>query len=297
MLLEKYLWYTKECSYEYAYEYFDGKKLAELGQIPCFVWSLVGYTDPCCRSDVNVRIIYTDGHVETNYCWNCMWNNFIFIIKRFAVFFTFISYYIFYIFYIIFWFIAKGIFYLILHCKKIDPDSLVHVPTPPEPQPGPEPDNKGPNPPPTFTINVGQTINNVTIENVGNTTINNQQHKMNHKDNETNAENKSDNIPIPVQKPEEEIRQPNLYNENNNISQNNYNPEQKEYEKFQKVNDVYNNQTNELPTQKDIEENKNPSPNGDNNVNEVPKYPENVDNDNNNMDIPPCPQFFDIKME
>ena len=110
--------YCKECSYEKTHEYFDGSKISELNKIPCFVWSLVGLTDPCCRSESYTVTYYSDGTTESTYCCHCMWNMFIYIIKRLAVIFTFVSYYIFLVFYILFWFIAKGIFYLILNCQK-----------------------------------------------------------------------------------------------------------------------------------------------------------------------------------
>ena len=121
----------------------DGK-LGELGQLPCFVWSLIGLIDPFCRSGSYINIILTDGRVEI-YCCLCTWNMIIFIIKRFTVLFTFLSYYIFYIFYILFWLIAKGIFYLILIFNGIDPESLKPTSTSNNPEnnnpPNHQPDN------------------------------------------------------------------------------------------------------------------------------------------------------------
>ena len=102
--------YCQICNMKMASQYFDCDKLSELFNIPCFIFSLVGLTDPCCRSESYSVTTYTDGHTESTYCCHCMWNCIIYVIKRFAVFFSIISYYIFLIFYLYFWFIAKLIF-------------------------------------------------------------------------------------------------------------------------------------------------------------------------------------------
>ena len=102
--------YCQICNMKMASQYFDCDKLSELFNIPCFIFSLVGLTDPCCRSESHTVTTYTDGHTESTYCCHCMWNCIIYVIKRFAVFFSIISYYIFLIFYLYFWFIAKLIF-------------------------------------------------------------------------------------------------------------------------------------------------------------------------------------------
>jgi len=216
--------FTKECNYQYAYKYFDGSKISELNKLPCFVWSLVGLTDPCCRigGEDNVIIIYSS---ESTYCCHSIWNIFIFILKRFAVFFTFISFYIFLIFFIIFWFIAKGIFYLILYCKETGSKDVKT--------------NDGTN----GDVDGG--------------------------DKETNAEKKSDNIS--EKKSVKEFQKPNQNNDNNN-------------------------QSNHSHEQKEVEENKNPCPQNNiikannHNENEEQKGSENVSKNNeNNMEIPPCP--------
>ena len=102
--------YCQICNMKMASQYFDCDKLSELFNIPCFIFSLVGLTDSCCRSENYSVTTYTDGHTESTYCCHCMWNCIIYVIKRFAVFFSIISYYIFLIFYLYFWFIAKLIF-------------------------------------------------------------------------------------------------------------------------------------------------------------------------------------------
>ena len=102
--------YCQICNMKMASQYFDCDKLSELFNIPCFIFSLVGLTDPCCRSESSTVTTYTDGHTESTYCCHCLWNCIIYVIKRLAVFFSIISYYIFLIFYLYFWFIAKLIF-------------------------------------------------------------------------------------------------------------------------------------------------------------------------------------------
>ena len=102
--------YCQICNMKMASQYFDCDKLSELFNIPCFIFSLVGLTDTCCRSENYSVTTYTDGHTESTYCCHCMWNCIIYVIKRFAVFFSIIPYYIFLIFYLYFWFIAKLIF-------------------------------------------------------------------------------------------------------------------------------------------------------------------------------------------
>ena len=109
--------YCQTCSMEFAYKYFQCDYLGELYKIPCFVWSLIGLTDPCCRSNTYTVTIYADGHTESNECCMRMWNCFIYVIKRLALIFSIVSFYIFLLFYFIFWLIAKSIYLLVLKCK------------------------------------------------------------------------------------------------------------------------------------------------------------------------------------
>ena len=109
--------YCQTCSMEFAYKYFQCDYLGELYKIPCFVWSLIGLTDPCCRSNTYTVTIYADGHTESNECCMRMWNCFIYVIKRLALIFSIISFYIFLLFYFIFWLIAKSIYLLVLKYK------------------------------------------------------------------------------------------------------------------------------------------------------------------------------------
>ena len=90
--------YCQTCSMEFAFKYFQCDYLGELYKIPCFVWSLIGLTDPCCRSNTYTVTIYADGHTESNECCMRMWNCFIYVIKRLALIsrlFLFIFFYYF----------------------------------------------------------------------------------------------------------------------------------------------------------------------------------------------------------
>ena len=109
--------YCQTCSMEFAYKYFQCDYLGELYKIPCFVWSLIGLTDPCCTSNTYTVTIYADGHTESNECCVRMWNCFIYVIKRLALIFSIVSFYIFLLFYLIFWLIAKSIYLLVLKYK------------------------------------------------------------------------------------------------------------------------------------------------------------------------------------
>ncbi len=109
--------YCQTCSMEFAFKYFQCDYLGELYKIPCFVWSLIGLTDPCCRSNTYTVTIYADGHTESNECCMRMWNCFIYVIKRLALIFSIVSFYIFLLFYFIFWLIAKSIYLLVLKYK------------------------------------------------------------------------------------------------------------------------------------------------------------------------------------
>ena len=76
-------------------------KLGELYKIPCFMWSLKTLSDDCCRSNSYTVYYYADGHTESNECCHHMWNCFIYLIKRLALFFSIVSYYIFLLLFLI----------------------------------------------------------------------------------------------------------------------------------------------------------------------------------------------------
>lgn len=74
------------CSRECAEQYFDSNPFDYWGKIPCFIWNLIGLTDPCCRSEGYTVTVYSDGHTESNYLCHAFWNCYIKIIKRVAFF-------------------------------------------------------------------------------------------------------------------------------------------------------------------------------------------------------------------
>ena len=113
--------YIKKCNHEYALYYFSCEKAEHWFKLPCFIISLIGLTDPCCRSNSYTETEYKDGHKESTYCCHCTWNIIIYIIKRFALFITIFSYYIFLIFLLIFWALAFLI-YRQLSSKKQNKD-------------------------------------------------------------------------------------------------------------------------------------------------------------------------------
>jgi len=110
--------YIKKCNHEYASHYFSCEKAGEWFELPCFIISLIGLTDPCCRRDHYTETTYEDGHKESNYCCVCIWNILIYIIKRIALYMTIISYYLFIIFFMIFWFLAFLIYSAISNKKQ-----------------------------------------------------------------------------------------------------------------------------------------------------------------------------------
>jgi len=109
--------FCQTCNMEVAFRYFECDKLNELYRIPCFIWSLVGLTDPCCRSNSYTVYVYADGHTESTECCHRIWNCIIYLIKRIATIFTILSYYIFLIFYLLFWLIAKSFFMCLFNYK------------------------------------------------------------------------------------------------------------------------------------------------------------------------------------
>ena len=112
--------YITTCNKEKAEYYFGCDKLSELSKIPCFIWSLIGLTDPCCRSNSYTVTVYSDGTTESTYCCHTMWNCFIYIIKRLATIFSIVAFYIFLLFFIFYWLIAKIIYQIIFSCQEKD---------------------------------------------------------------------------------------------------------------------------------------------------------------------------------
>ena len=108
-----------KCNLECTYRYFTWEYLGESAKIPCFIWQLVGLTDPCCRSESYTVTYYSDGSTESTECCHHTWNLIIFLIKRFAVLISFFSFYIFFMFYFLLWLIGKLILFIYLKCSKI----------------------------------------------------------------------------------------------------------------------------------------------------------------------------------
>ena len=57
----------KKCNKEYASNYFSCEKAHEWFSLPYFIMSLIGLTDPCCRSTSYTVTKYSDGHRESTY--------------------------------------------------------------------------------------------------------------------------------------------------------------------------------------------------------------------------------------
>ena len=135
--------FSKNCSKRYAYEYFQYEKIKELFNLPCIIFELIKLTDPCCMASPTLTV-NVFGYVESDICYVCVWNFFMFILKKLAVVFSMLSYYIFLIFYLIFWFIGKGILAGCFKCKNITVEDI--YPDVPKPEDKTNPDlgqNKG----------------------------------------------------------------------------------------------------------------------------------------------------------
>lgn len=134
---------SKNCSKRYAYEYFQYEKIKELFNLPCIIFELIKLTDPCCMASPTLTV-NVFGYVESDICYVCVWNFFMFILKKLAVVFSMLSYYIFLIFYLIFWFIGKGILAWCFKCKNVTVEDI--YPDVPKPEDKTNPDlgqNKG----------------------------------------------------------------------------------------------------------------------------------------------------------
>ena len=135
--------FSKNCSKRYAYEYFQYEKIKELFNLPCIIFELIKLTDPCCMASPTLTV-NVFGYVESDICYVCVWNFFMFILKKLAVVFSMLSYYIFVIFYLIFWFIGKGILAWCFKCKNVTVEDI--YPDVPKPEDKTNPDlgqNKG----------------------------------------------------------------------------------------------------------------------------------------------------------
>ena len=95
---------------------FNCNIVGEWAKLPCFIWSLLGLTDPCCMSTTYIVTTYADGHTESDLWATELWNCFIKVLKRFAYFFTVISFYSGLLFFLFFWLLAKIIFQIIISC-------------------------------------------------------------------------------------------------------------------------------------------------------------------------------------
>ena len=96
---------------------FSNDKVGQWAKLPCFIWSLIGLTDPCCMSTTYTVTTYADGHTESDLWATELWNCFIKVIKRFAYFFSVISFYFGLLFFLFLWLFAKIIFYIIIRIK------------------------------------------------------------------------------------------------------------------------------------------------------------------------------------
>ena len=135
--------FSKNCSKRYAYEYFQYEKIKELFNLPCIIFEPIKLTDPCCMASPTLTV-NVFGYVESDICYVCVWNFFMFILKKLAVVFSMLSYYIFLIFYLIFWFIGKGILAWCFKCKNVTVEDI--YPDVPKPEDKTNPDlgkNKG----------------------------------------------------------------------------------------------------------------------------------------------------------
>lgn len=109
----------KNCNPNYGIQFFSCDTVGEWGRLPCFIWSLLSLTDPCCKSTSYTVTYYSDGHTESNYWFHVLWNCFIKYVKICAFFFTVISFYFGFLFFLFFWVLAKLLFHIIIKCKGI----------------------------------------------------------------------------------------------------------------------------------------------------------------------------------
>ena len=263
--------FCRTCSMQIANQYFECDQLGELYKLPCFIWSLVGLTDPCCRSNSYTVYTYADGHTESNECCHHMWNCFIYIIKRIATFFTFMSYYIFLLFYLFFWFIAKLIFLCVLSFKmekKREPGPQQKMPN--------NNNNNNNNIPIDFVYNrevqnIG-TLVNINQNNFNQTTTNRNLNRYQIDNNNNNIDNNFDN---------------NILSIDNNHNSRNFN---KEYITLSPIQNILSSENIHIRIIKRKEEtikvqNINNNNQNKNYIRQLP-YEENISNENERNDVP-----------
>ena len=112
------------CKIKYSFSFFEPlfqfDTLCYLFGLIKFMWSLLGLTDPCCRINTITVTVYVDGHTEDNSCCVCIWNTFIYFLKRLSYVYSVIAFIIFFIFYFFIFIIAKLIYLLMINtCLKI----------------------------------------------------------------------------------------------------------------------------------------------------------------------------------
>jgi hypothetical protein len=316
--------YCQTCSMEFAFKYFQCDYLGELYKIPCFVWSLIGLTDPCCTSNTYTVTIYADGHTESNECCVRMWNCFIYVIKRLALIFSIVSFYIFLLFYFIFWLIAKSIYLLVLKCKvEREENPEIYKP---QPQGN---INLGNNPININVINIlgsRDEINNEIGQQPGVQTVTNNQNNINNNYNNTerNQNMNNDNINNIYYDTNSNINNNNI-NDNNNInydtnnnnnnilnvnSHQNNNHNHTNMFTITTTNNDQNNQNENtgpsriLPKKEEEEQIPKPSPDGESRENIQSNDVDNKDNfetikqseveSNNGMNEAPAPGFDEV---
>ena len=294
--------FCRTCSMQLANQYFECEYLGELYKLPCFIWSLVGLTDPCCRSNSYTVTYYSDGHTESDYCCHLIWNCVIYVIKRFAVIFTFMSYYIFLLFYLFFWLIAKLIFMLIFEQDE-------NPPSPKQEDNNNNIDNNNNNNnnynnndnnngSKEIIINNGPPIifiNNIAVNKTQNSYINKDQNRQNMDYNNPGSDNKRH---FQNSCPERMKSDDNLFNNRENSETKKYDDNRKNSE-----NSDDTNKKDDLPSEGEIYE-KTPNDNSQNNEiksNEQNSYIKNEDNidknnysndsKNNNMEDAPAPDY------
>jgi hypothetical protein len=107
------------CKIKYSFSFFEPlfqfDTLCYLFGLIKFMWSLLGLTDPCCRINTITVTVYVDGHTEDNSCCVCIWNTFIYFLKRLSYVYSVIAFIIFFIFYFFIFIIAKLIYLLMIN--------------------------------------------------------------------------------------------------------------------------------------------------------------------------------------
>ena len=268
----------RTCNNETAGIYFQCTKIKELAIVPLFICSLVGLTDPCCRSDTYTEYIYEDGHKEDDKCYVECFNWIVYIIKRLALLFTFLSYYIFFVVFLFIWLIPKIFFSL---CHKNNKETN-------------DGNNNVQEPEPPLEVNVNDIIN----QNIGKVALSNDelfkrgnQNNINIINNQnisvsTSEENKSRNSDINNNKNDKDINNIMSNIDINNIIKNTVN----NMRNFSDIKINRDRNDDEVPSNRNINElNKERNGNevnNDRNNNDIQNINKNViANDRNNNDI------------